>query len=266
MARVVSRRLFVTIGAAIVGSAALSTAASAALLPVPPIVAALLPLPGITVPLAPPATPAPAQPRPVQAPATPAAAPVVSPPAPPAPAGPLGALVQTVLPTCGATVHPFAQFGDSNAYFAFPNNGFESGAGGWRVAHAAVVRGNEPWQVNGPGSSSLSVAPGGTAASPLVCINLLDPAWRMFARATGANGALHAQVVFYGITGNVTGVLNVNDLPASKYAAWAPTASIRSLLALPVLTKYAQLRVSSGASRGTWQIDDVFVDPWANRG
>ena len=175
-------------------------------------------------------------------------------------------MTQAVLPTCGAATHPFSQFGDQSAYYAFPNNGFESGASGWSLAGAAVVSGNEPWHVNGPGSSSLAVAPQGAAGSPLVCINLLDPGWRMFAHATNANGPLHAQVVFYGATGNVTGLVNFTNLAAAKFGSWAPSPTIRSLLALPPPTKYAQLRVASEATRGTWQIDDVFIDPWANRG
>ena len=28
---------------------------------------------------------------------------------------------------CAGTVQPFMQFGDKDSYFAFPNNGFESG-------------------------------------------------------------------------------------------------------------------------------------------
>jgi hypothetical protein len=181
-------------------------------------------------------------------------------------AGSASPATNALLPTCGSTVYPFAQFGDQNAYFGFPNNGFENGATGWRVSSASVVGSNEPWYVNGPGNSSLALSPNGTAASPLVCINLLDPGWRMFARANGANGPLHARVVFYGLTGNITGVLNFADLQPSGYTSWQPSTAIRSVLALPLLTKYAQLQVTSAATRGTWQIDDVFVDPWANRG
>jgi hypothetical protein len=225
-----------------------------------PILPVLSPLTQLLAPVAsqPAATPAPPAPVSTQ-PNAPA------PTAPTAPAGPVSSLTQVLLPTCGSPVHPFAQFGDQNSYYGFANNGFENGLTGWRASGASVVGGNEPWYVNGHGSSSLSLSPNGTAASPLVCINLLDPDWRMFAHANGANGPLHAQIVFYGVTGNLTGVLNVADLQASKYGSWQPTTVIRSLLALPLLTKYAQLQVSSGATRGTWQIDDVFVDPWANR-
>ena len=47
---------------------------------------------------------------------------------PAANAGLIGSVTQVVLPTCGSTGHPFAQFGDLHAYYGFANNGFESGS------------------------------------------------------------------------------------------------------------------------------------------
>jgi hypothetical protein len=177
---------------------------------------------------------------------------------------PLAPIVQLVLPTCGAQSYPFAQWGDTNAYYPVPNAGFESGTTGWSVSGGSLVYGNEPWYVNGNGSRSLSLRPGGSVRSPLTCINLLDPFFRMFAKSNGANGPLKVQVYFYGLTGNLTGILNVESFDPSGYDDWAPTGTIPSVLALPLLTRYAQLRVTSGATSGTWQIDDVFVDPWVS--
>jgi hypothetical protein len=167
--------------------------------------------------------------------------------------------------SCGATTRPFAQFGDNASYFGFGNNGFESGASGWQLSKAAVGAGNEPWFVNGAGSSSLTIAPGGTAAGPRVCTTLLAPAWRMFAHANGANGSLKAQIVFYGLLGNVTGLLNLTTFAPSGYASWEPSGDVPSLLSLPLLTTSAQLRLTSTATSGTWQVDDVFVDPMGSR-
>jgi hypothetical protein len=163
---------------------------------------------------------------------------------------------------CNGSLQPFAQFGDNNHYFAFANNGFESGASGWKLANATVDSGNEPWFVNGAGSSSLSVGPGGSAASPKVCTALNAPGWRMFARSNGANGPLVAQIVFYGLLGNVTGILNVATFQPSGYGRWQPSVDVPSILSLPLLTYAAQLRLTSTATSGTWQVDDVFVDPF----
>lgn len=176
-----------------------------------------------------------------------------------APAGNAGLL------SCPASLHPFAQFGDDNTYFGFTNNGFESGTSGWGVSGASVVGGNEPWNVNGSGSSSLSIGPGGTAYSPRVCAALLAPAWRMFAKSNGANGSLRAQIVFYGLLGNITGILNVTNFGSSDYGSWEPSGDIASILALPLATVSAQLRLTNTSSSGTWLVDDVFVDPWGSR-
>ncbi|MFL5911284.1 MAG: hypothetical protein ACJ768_12010 [Gaiellaceae bacterium] len=166
--------------------------------------------------------------------------------------------------SCNGSLQPFAQFGDYNDYFAFSNNGFENGAIGWQLSQASVGAGNEPWLVSG-GSSSLSIGPGGSAAGPKVCAALNAPSWRMFAHSNGANGPLKAQIVFYGLLGNVTGILNFTNFNPSEYATWQPSADVPSGLALPLLTYSAQLRLTSTATSGTWQVDDVFVDPWASR-
>jgi hypothetical protein len=183
---------------------------------------------------------------------------------PSANAGLLDPVTQLLLPTCGSTSYPFAQWDDNNPYYAVPNGGFENGTTGWSVNGGSLVYGNEPWYVGGYGKYSLSVRPGGSARSPAVCINLFDPFFRMFAKSNAANGPLNVQVYFYGLTGNLTGILNLDSFSASDYASWSPTGTIPSALALPLLTRYAQLRVTSGATSGTWQIDDVFVDPWVS--
>ncbi|MBV8065925.1 MAG: hypothetical protein JOY73_10400 [Actinobacteria bacterium] len=181
-------------------------------------------------------------------------------------AAPAGNAARSGLLTCPASAHPFAQFGDESTYFGFANNGFESGASGWSLSNASVVSGNEPWDVNGSGNNSLSIGPGGTASGPRVCAALLAPAWRMFAKSNSANGALQARIVFYGLLGNVTGVLNVTNLGSGSYSSWAPTSDLTSILALPLATFSAQLQLTNTGSSGSWQVDDVFVDPCGMRG
>jgi hypothetical protein len=182
---------------------------------------------------------------------------------PTANAGLLDPITQLVLPTCGSNSYPFSRFSDSHAYYGFANNGFESGSSGWSLAGGAYVgSGNEPWFVNGWGSRSLVLPPGASATSPSFCINLLDPAIRAFAKSAGASGNLQVQVVFHGLTGNLTGILNVGSLAPGNYSTWQPTDRVSSALALPLLTSYAQIRVTSTARSGNWQVDDAFVDPY----
>lgn len=181
-------------------------------------------------------------------------------------AAPAGSAARAGLLSCPGNLQPFAQFGDNNSYFGFANNGFENGTGGWSVSGSSVTSGNEPWNVNGAGSNSLSIGPGGTAFSPRVCTALLAPAWRMFAKSNGANGGLRAQIVFYGLLGNITGLLNVTSFDSSGYTSWEPSTNVPSILSLPLLTVSAQLRLTNTGTSGTWQVDDVFVDPYGMRG
>ena len=182
-------------------------------------------------------------------------------------AGLISGIGNLLLPTCGAASQPFAQFGDTSSYYAVPNNGLENGSTGWSMGSGASVGfGNEPWYLSGFGSHSLVLAPGATAYTPATCISLLDPHIRAFARSNAADDALKVQVVFYGLTGNLLGVLNVADQQPDGFSTWQPTGAVSSLLAVPVATTSFRIRFTSLAARGTWQVDDVFVDPLGIRG
>ena len=173
--------------------------------------------------------------------------------------GVLGGVTQVVLPTCGTPSQAFRNVdGDTNSYYGFANNGFEGGASGWTLSGGAYVGyGNEPWYVNGFGSHSLVLPPGASASSPGFCINLLDPTVRMFARGTNG-GDLKIQVVFHGLLGNTTGILNRSDEAGA--GAWDATDPCASLLALPLGTAYATIKLTSAS--GTFNVDDAEVDPW----
>ena len=173
-----------------------------------------------------------------------------------------GSLLGSVLPSCGGTSYPFKAWADSSAYCAFPNLGFESGATAWTLkGSASVAVGNEPWHVSGPGTHALQLGPGASALSSPLPVNLLDPYMRFFAHSAGANGSLQVQVLFRGPTGNVTGLLNFGALSPSGYATWQPTQRVLSALALPLLTSTAQVQFTSLAKSGSWQLDDVYLDP-----
>ena len=173
-----------------------------------------------------------------------------------------GGLLGGLLPPCGATTYPFKAWGDSAAYCAFPNLGFESGATKWTLSgKASIVTGNEPWHVSGSGTHALRLGPGATALSSRLPVSLLDPWVRTFAHNVGANGPLRVQILFRGLTGNLTGVLNVGSLSPSAYSSWQPTQRVLSTLALPLLTDSAQVLLTSTATSGSWQVDDVYLDP-----
>ena len=167
-----------------------------------------------------------------------------------------------ILPSCGAKTYPFTPWGDYDAYCAFPNLGFESGTTKWTLTgKASLVAANEPWHVSGAGAHALQLGPGATARSSTLPVNLLDPWIRLFARSAGADGSLLVQVQFRGLLGNLTGLLNVGSLSPSGYSSWQPTQRVLSALALPLLTTSAQVLLTSRATSGSWQVDDVYLDP-----
>jgi hypothetical protein len=171
-------------------------------------------------------------------------------------------LTSGLLPSCGTTSHPFTNWGDTGSYCAFPNLGFESGKTGWTVTgSASVVSANEPWRVSGPGTHALQLGPGATALSSPLPVSLLDPWIRFFAHSQGANGSLHVQVIFRGLLGNLTGLLNFGSISPGGFASWQPTQDVLSTLALPLLTSTAQVELTSQAKSGSWQVDDVYLDP-----
>jgi hypothetical protein len=183
---------------------------------------------------------------------------------PAASAAHVGAL--SLLPSCGTQSYPFTTWGDYDAYCAFPNLGFESGTTAWTVTGStSIVSANEPWHVSGAGTHALQLGPGATALSSALPVNLLDPWLRFFARSTTANGSLRVQVIFRGLLGNVTGLLNVGSLSPSSYTSWRPTARVSSLLALPLGTSTAQVLLTSQARSGNWQVDDLYLDPCVSK-
>lgn len=177
-----------------------------------------------------------------------------------------GGLLGGLLPSCGATAHPFTAFGDGASYCAFANQGFESGAGSWKLSgSASVVSGNEPWHVSGSGTHALQLGPGASAQSASIPVSLLDPYIRFFAHSAGASGSLRVQVVFHGLLGNLTGLLNYGSLDPGGFSSWQPTQRINSLLALPLATSSAQVIVTNTSRSGSWQVDDFYLDPCVSR-
>lgn len=162
-----------------------------------------------------------------------------------------------------ATVQPFSPWQDSADYFLAPDGGFEAGAAGWDLqGGAAAAEGNEPWQVGGPADHmSLGLPAGGSATSSAVCVGIEHRTMRFFARGTGA-GALQVEAVYAKRTDKEKSV-QLGTIVAG--GAWSPSPvlplNVNELApdydnALPVSLRF------TARGEGTWQIDDVYVDPF----
>jgi hypothetical protein len=157
---------------------------------------------------------------------------------------------------------PFAPFGDYNWYTLVPGGSFESGGPAWNTTGGAqLVADQEPW---GTGVQAMSLPPGSSTTSPATCVSLDSPTMRFFATSSGdPSSTLQVNVVFEPIPGEI------ESLPVGTVSApgtWEPSS------AFPIV---ANLLSALGGDYGvvefqfvpqgnaTWEIDDVYVDPWS---
>jgi hypothetical protein len=158
---------------------------------------------------------------------------------------------------------PFAGFGDGHQYKVVPGGSFEGSLTDWTLSGGAkVATPNEPWKVGGSSHAKSLVLPAGShAITAPTCVGLAEPTLRFFAKKN--SGLLSTLVVSVyvktslGLTVPVpVGVVLGN----SQWKATPQMLIIANLLPLlpgdrtPVAFQFTPLL-------GSWQIDDVYVDP-----
>jgi hypothetical protein len=159
----------------------------------------------------------------------------------------------------------FATFGDLASYTPLQGGTFEGDMSGWSLNGASVVSGNEPFYVNSAtDSQSLSLANKGSATSPSFCASSITPTYRFFAEnLSGSSSAtLTVSVVYSGVNGNSSiapAPVTVTGVPG----LWQLTAPLNLGSTLNNgQTVNAQL-VFTASPGSRWQIDDVYIDPYA---
>ena len=163
---------------------------------------------------------------------------------------------------------PFLPWLDPARYVLAPGGAIETGTNTWQLSgRAAIVPGNEPYQVHDlADDESLSLPPGSAALTPRVCLQLTDPTIRFFALNTGSPLAtLKVEVLFRDGLGALLGRATIATLTA--FPQWQPTPAIPMLANATVLagTRSVQFRFAPQGTTGAWQIDDLYVDPWVSR-
>lgn len=161
----------------------------------------------------------------------------------------------------------FAPWGDQHDYALAPEGGFEAGGNGWALrGGAAVVAGNESYQLNGSAdSNSLALVAGSSATSPPICMSIDTPLIRLMVRNTGDPSSRMRVEALYSLLGLVrTNVVNT----VSAGSSWEPTKQMSTVLGLStivgtVLPSAIQVRLTPLDSTGKWQVDDLYVDPFA---
>lgn len=171
-------------------------------------------------------------------------------------------------PDCDDQVleHPFVQWADPASYTLVPQGSFATGATSWTLSEAEVVAENEPFRVRDDHrSASVRIEGGGSATSPTMCVGVLHPTLRFFARNAGSlTETLTVEVLFEDELGQVQSV-SLGEV--TGHSTWAPTLPLpvlANLLAvLPDERTPVAFRFGSPASSGPWLIDDVYVDPYS---
>jgi hypothetical protein len=161
----------------------------------------------------------------------------------------------------------FSPWGDQHAYVLAPDGGFEAGGAGWALAGgASVASGNESHYLNGPADShSLSLSVGSSATSPPICMALDTPVFRMVVRNAGDPSSRLRVEAIYRLLGIVqTKVVNT----VSADSRWEPAQQMSPLLGLSpivgtLIPSAIQVRISPLDGSGRWQVDDLYVDPFA---
>jgi hypothetical protein len=163
----------------------------------------------------------------------------------------------------GVLTQPFQRWHDNANYKSVGT--FEDGAAGWTLAGGAkVVSGNETYAVHGAREShSLSLPSGASATTPPVCVGLNEPTLRFFTRKN--SGLLSTMTVWVDVQTSV-GVWVTLPLGVDLGGGWHPSLPMLVVANLLPLLPPDQTAVRfrfAPLLGGSWQVDDVYVDPRA---
>lgn len=160
----------------------------------------------------------------------------------------------------------FAQWGDTRDYFLAPGGGFEGALSWASVGAPAITLVNEPFNLSGPGLSSLHLKGAQTATTPVLCISQDHHVMRFVGKAQDKTSRLAVEVLW-----NDSGVAKsdvVGELQADLYQAWKPSEAVPLGDQLPFSAGQVhegRLRFKLKDGRGDWLVDSVFVDPYVRR-
>jgi hypothetical protein len=160
---------------------------------------------------------------------------------------------------------PFSQWNDPNSYYLVPGGSFEGSVDdvGWSLDNASLSSGNEPFQVNSSSDiQSLTIQGGGSATSPYFCVDNTMTSLRFFGQQVDSGSDLQVDALVqkgHGVTD-----VPLADLADRSMPSWAPTdpidggsGSLSGARSIEVA-----LRFTAPSSTGSWQVDDIYVDPY----
>jgi hypothetical protein len=172
--------------------------------------------------------------------------------------------------TCLAPLieQPFLSFDDERDYVLAPGGSVEdSSLAGWSLeGGAGVAAGNEPFNLRGLSDNNSLVLPAGASAtSPTMCVDLNWPTLRFVASQTGEKDAeLKVEVLYPEAEEKHATWHGAKKFKAKRRDGWRLTEDVK--LSPDRGGKFAggrpvALRFTNTSEQGSWQIDNVYVDP-----
>ena len=172
--------------------------------------------------------------------------------------------------TCVAPLieQPFLSFKDERNYVLAPGGSFEdSSLDGWSLEDGAdVAPGNEPFNLRGLSDNNSLVLPAGASAtSPTMCVDLTWPTLRFVANQTGEQDAeLEVEVLYPEAEAKHANWHSAKKFKAKRKDGWSLTEDVK--LSPERGGKFAggrpvALRFTNNSDHGSWQIDNIYVDP-----
>ena len=157
---------------------------------------------------------------------------------------------------------PFAQFGDNASYTPAPGGSFDTNGAGWSLRGAEVAAGS--WSDGATtGSHYLAIAPGGSAASPWVCVSSEYPTFRFFERQASGTAPLNASLRWVDLLG-LTVETSVGSVQSG--GVWSPSPVLNFGDEVPIWlpgSSAAVALVFSSPHSAAWDVDDVYIDPYS---
>lgn len=172
--------------------------------------------------------------------------------------------------TCEAPLieQPFLSFKDDRDYVLAPGGAFEDGSlVGWSLeGGAGVAAGNEPFNLRGVSDdNSLELPAGASATSPTMCVDLHWPTMRFVASQLGEKDAeLEVEVLYPEAEDKKATWHEAKKFKAKRKDGWRPTDDVK--LSPDRGGKFwggrpVALRFTNTSDGGTWQVDNIYVDP-----
>jgi hypothetical protein len=167
---------------------------------------------------------------------------------------------------CGAST-AFSQFGDDRSYALLANGTLETGGPARRSGKPAIVPGNESFYLHASSDTrSLQLRPGDSVAFHATCLPRLNPVFRFVAHAAAGSGTLKLQVQ-YGPAKRLHAA-SLGTLASAGYATWTATPALPFLDGTQRLADQVKGNVwlvLTAAGSATWQVDDLYIDPYVNK-